>query len=282
MGYVDDTKLLLALPPSDLKVAIHDLNSDLHAVAKWCSTNSLLINPDKTKLLIVGVPQLTRGLSLPPVVLMGKSTKPSAVVKDLGVWVDTAVTFDDHISKLSSSCLYKLCRINKIKHLLDSKTLILIINALIFSRLFYCSNVWGNTSSKNICKLQLIQNFACRIILGLKKLDYVSIARKSLGWLSVRQKLRLNTVTMVHNCRINQAPPYLCNLFHDRFSVSGRSTRNKSQLNLPKCRLSTGRRSFAFRGAKEYNLLPEYIRVTNNILSFKRKAAAYFLNIFPN
>ena len=55
MGYVDDTKLLLALPPSDLKVAISDLNSDLCAVAKWCS-NSLLINPDKTKFLIVGVP----------------------------------------------------------------------------------------------------------------------------------------------------------------------------------------------------------------------------------
>ena len=34
MGYVDDTKLLLALPPSDLKVAISDLNSDLQAVAK--------------------------------------------------------------------------------------------------------------------------------------------------------------------------------------------------------------------------------------------------------
>ena len=33
------------------------------------------------------------------------------------------------------------------------------------------------------------------------------------------------------------------------FSVSGRSTRNKSQLNLPKCRLSTGQRSFAFRSA---------------------------------
>ena len=29
MGYVDDTKLLLALPPSDLKVAIPDFNSDL-------------------------------------------------------------------------------------------------------------------------------------------------------------------------------------------------------------------------------------------------------------
>ena len=161
---------------------------------------------------------------------------------------------------------------------MDNKTLSLIIRALIFSRLCYCSSVWGNTSSKNISKLQLIQNFACRIILGIKKFDHVSAARKSLGWLSIREKLLLNIVTMVQKCRTNQAPPYLCNLFHDRFSVWGRSTRNMSQLNLPKCRLSTGQRSFTFRGlAKEYNLIPENIWNLNNISSFRRKVAAHFL-----
>ena len=104
-------------------------------------------------------------------------------------------------------------------HLLDRKTLLLVTNTIIFRRLFYCSNVWGNTSSKNIYKLQLIQNFSCRILLGLQKFDHVSAARKSIGWLCVRQKLRLNSVIMVHKCRIYQTPPYLCNLFHDRFSV---------------------------------------------------------------
>lgn len=97
-------------------------------------------------------------------------------------------------------------------------------------------------------------------------------------WLAKRpSETKLNTLIMVQKCRINQAPPYLCNLFHDRFSVSGRSTRNKSQLNLPKCRLSTSQRSFAFRGTKEYNLLPEDIWATNSISSFKRKAVAHFL-----
>ena len=149
-----------------------------------------------------------------------------------------------------AACIIYVASI-ELKHHLDNKTLSLIIKALIFSRLFYCSSVWGNTFSKNISELQLIQNFVCRIILGTKKFDHVSAVRKSLGWLSVRQKLLLNTVTMVQKCRTNQAPPYLCNLFHDKFSVSGHSTRNMSQLNLPKCRLSTGQRSFVFRGAKE-------------------------------
>ena len=73
-------------------------------------------------------------------------------------------------------------------NVMDNKTLSLIIRALIFSRLCYCSSVWGNTSSKNISKLQLIQNFAYRIILGITKFDHVSAAHKFLGWLSVRQK----------------------------------------------------------------------------------------------
>ena len=65
---------------------------------------------------------------------------------------------------------------------------------------------------------------------------------------------------MVQKRRINQVPPYLRNLFHDRFSVSGRNTRNKSQLNLPKSILSTGQRYFAFLGAKEYNLVIAAVR----------------------
>ena len=85
IGNVNDTKLLLALPQSDVSVAIPDLNSDLREIAKWCSLNSLLINLSKTKVLVVGVPQLTRNVSLPHVVLLGNNIKPSSVVKDLGV-----------------------------------------------------------------------------------------------------------------------------------------------------------------------------------------------------
>ena len=81
MGNVNDTKLLLALPQSDVSVAIPDLRE----IAKWCSLNSLLINLSKTKVLVVGVPQLTRNVSLPHAVLLGNNIKPSSVVKDLGV-----------------------------------------------------------------------------------------------------------------------------------------------------------------------------------------------------
>ena len=74
----------------------------------------------------------------------------------------------------------KLIQINRIKHLLDKEMLLLFINSFVFSRLFYCSSVWSNTFSTIIHKLQLVQNFAARIILGLCKDDHISAGLRSL------------------------------------------------------------------------------------------------------
>ena len=70
--------------------------------------------------------------------------------------------------------MQKLIEINRIKHLLDKKTLLLLMDSFIFSKLFYCSTVWSNTSKSNIEKLQLVQNFAAHIVLGLRKYDHIS------------------------------------------------------------------------------------------------------------
>ena len=94
----------------------------------------------------------------------------------LGVFLDHCLSYDEHIRKTVARCMNKLNQINRIKHLIDKETLLSIINfsSFVFSRLFYCSSVWSNTSATNIYKLQLVQNFAARIILGLRKYDHTS------------------------------------------------------------------------------------------------------------
>ena len=67
--------------------------------------------------------------------------------------------------------------------------LIIIINALVFSNLFYCSSVWGNTTQANLDKLQAVQNFACCIVCGAKKFDHITPLLKDLRWLPIRQQL---------------------------------------------------------------------------------------------
>ena len=68
--------------------------------------------------------------------MLGTEIKPVAVAKDLGVHIDCHLNFNEHITKTVSDCIFKLSRVNRIKHLLDQKTLIYLMNAFMFSKLF--------------------------------------------------------------------------------------------------------------------------------------------------
>ena len=106
--------------------------------------------------------------------LLGKDLIPEDVAKDLGVTFDCNFNFNDHIVKLTALCMSILGQINRVKHVFNKELLIIIIKALVFSKLFYCSSVWSSTSGKNIKKLQHVQNFAARIISGHSKYDHVT------------------------------------------------------------------------------------------------------------
>ena len=67
----------------------------------------------------------------------GKPISSTPVAKDLVVFLDQCLSYDEHIRKTVASCINKLIQINIIKHLLDEETLLLIINSFVFSRLFY-------------------------------------------------------------------------------------------------------------------------------------------------
>ena len=101
----------------------------------------------------------------------------TCTAKDLGVTLDSNLSYDKQVIKTVSSCMSRLGQISRTKHAFDKRTLLIIINALVFSKLFYCSNVWANTSKCNIKKLQAVQNFACRIVSGTRKYDVTPLLK---------------------------------------------------------------------------------------------------------
>ena len=95
--------------------------------------------------------------------------------------LDSRLSHDQQVTSVTSTCIAKLCQINRVQHILDKRTLTYIINALIFSRIYYCSCVWSNTAKKSVAKLQSVQNFAARIVSGARKYDHVTPLLQSLG-----------------------------------------------------------------------------------------------------
>ena len=57
--------------------------------------------------------------------------------------------------------------------------------------------------------MQLAQNFAGRIVLGLRKYDHISEGLKSLRWLPIAVKLFINDSVMIHKCLSGRTPDYL-------------------------------------------------------------------------
>ena len=88
----------------------------------------------------------------------------------------------------------------------------------------------------------------------------------------MNDKLLVNDLLMVHKCIHDLIPSYLTGKFTQRMI---------RELDLPFCRLKTGQRSFAFRGAKLYNNLPNEIMQTSDIdvKKFKAKVCNYLLNL---
>ena len=169
-----------------------------------------------------------------------------------------------------SSCLSKLCQINRVKNSFDKTTLELLITALVFSKMLYCSSVWANTSSLNVNKLQSIQNFACRIVTNTRKCDHVTPLLPELNWLPVREQLRYRDTVLAYKCQNGLAPQYLMDKFSKRLCIHNRDTRARDSLQIPLFRTKTGQRSFSFRGTNIWNNLDDDLKQHTSLTSFKR------------
>ena len=92
----------------DWAKSVSVVNGDLLRILNWCFDNRLLLNPEKTQLMLPGSRQI---LPNPPEVrfsLLGNDLIPAKAVEDLNVTSDPNLTFDDHVLKTVSSCMPSL------------------------------------------------------------------------------------------------------------------------------------------------------------------------------
>ena len=127
-----------------------------------------------------------------------------------------------------------------------------IINALIFSKPFYCSNLWINTSKPYINKLQAIQSF-----------------RRSYCDRHVSTQLYLRTAIMAFKCPTGRVPEYLLSQLITRIKVSRRTTRNSQKLNIPLFKAANGQRTFYYRIVITWNSLHSSLKTINSMPIFK-------------
>ena len=226
----------------------------LQSALGWFVQNTLKINPNKTELLVIKSqkkrcdPHLT--------IRFGDSIiKPSSSAKILGIYVDSALTWEKQVSQVVRRCFHVLVGLSKLRHKIPSVTKKLLIEALVFPYLTYCCTVWGGCSTVHRNRLQKVINFAVRIVAGLKRHDHVTPAREALGWPRFDDMLEERDIALIRRLTSDGAPPALSNIVQRRSDVSQRCTRGTvgDMLDLPKIETERARRHFPFRSVTSWN-----------------------------
>ena len=98
----------------------------------------------------------------------------------------SCLSFEHHIKSLCSRLNGTISYLNSFKNTLDQKSRILLINALIFSHLNYCSSICGKCSEKLQYEVQKCINFAAKVASNGKylKRDHVTPLLRNLKWIN--------------------------------------------------------------------------------------------------
>jgi len=118
-------------------------------VKDWMANSFLLLNSDKTEILFIGPESLGSHLD--------GCTVHSSTVKNLGVVLDSNLSFENHISHVKKTAFFHLRNIAKLQNMLS------VSDAFMTSRLDYCNALLGGCPASSINKLQIVQNAAARV-----------------------------------------------------------------------------------------------------------------------
>ena len=148
----------------------------------------------------------------------------------------------------------------------DKSSFKIIIHATVTSLLDYCNSLLSGLPASSIRDLQLVQNFAARLILNRNKFCHITPLLYELHWLLIESRIKFKVLIFIYKSLHDLAPTYLADLL--TFYVPSRTLRSSSNLDLVVPRYNKNRFgacAFSVFGPKAWNDLPYEIKSASSI-----------------
>jgi len=101
--YTDDSQLYLLARQHEARDAEQRLVACMEDIAQWLASNRLKLNPAKTDFMWCATHRRQHQLSKDHVTFAGLDIQPSSTVRDLGVILDSELSFGPHTSASQSA-----------------------------------------------------------------------------------------------------------------------------------------------------------------------------------
>ena len=264
---------------------IAKLQSCLDDIRSFMNINKLKLNDNKTQMILFSSRYMQAPDYIPPI-RMGDVILPmSTCVKTLGVFFDSQLNMNTHISSVCKSANYHLRKLGRSRHYLTQSSTETLVHAFISSKIDYCNSLLYGLPDTQVRRLQYIQNSAARIVTRTRKFDHISPVLLDLHWLPVRERIEYKILLFVFKCLSENvySPVYLnqkINVYQPRRSLR---SANHVSLQIPSFNLATcGKISFKYSAPILFNYLSTEIRDCNTIDTFKTKIKTHLFNRLYN
>ena len=165
VGYVDDGAYSYA--HSDPKVLSDVLSEKYSLIEDWINSNKLVIDPDKTHLMVMGPNKVSNKRNMVSVKAGQFSITPSVSEKLLGCNLHQSLKWNLHISLLMKSLSTRINGIRKISYNSSFRTKLMVANGVyMMSKLVYLMTVLGGAQKYLLNSLQVQQLAVARFVCG--------------------------------------------------------------------------------------------------------------------
>ena len=269
ISYADDTQFLVTGKTTvEIKKKLEKI---IEKADKWYSKNSLMCNPTKTEVIIFTP---TRCNLIPTITSFehGKKCdlKVSQHLKILGVYVDRNLKWDEQVTKLRKKTIGIVKHLHRINKILPLKSKLKLYDSLVAPHFNYADIIWSGCNQANKQKLQTVQNFALKSILGKKKSDSATEALDKLNYLNLEEKRQIHEAVFTHKVLSGNMPRHLTEEYKKLQSHSNNRSADNATLNIPVHRTSRFENGVLYRSVKSWNSTSIDIRKDDTHI-FKRK-----------
>ena len=169
--------------------AINAMERCVVDVRKWMTTGKLLTNDNKMEFLLIGMKQQLAKVSISRITIGDTEIATQLPVRNLGIWFDSNLSMNAHITKTSSAAFYYLCNIRYIRKYLSKSSTETLVHAFISSRVDYCNSLFFGLPAYQLNKLQRVQNTAARLVYCESKYCHILPLLHCLHWLSIKYRI---------------------------------------------------------------------------------------------
>ena len=242
-----------------------ELENNCEVVSNWMGENMLQLNADKTHVMTIGTRErLAQPGNQISVSMDGIRLEENPEHREtlLGIIIDANLKWHGQIEFLLKKLKSRLAGLAHVRSVLPYHLRKVVSESLFTSVLSYCLPLFGGCDIGQIQDLQVLQNKAAQLATKSPPRSPRHPMYDRLGWLSVNQLIQYHTVLAVYRVRSTGEPEYLArNLCNDN---------RNGHIIIKNTRLTLLQKSFKFRGACNWNDLPESIRNLQTIAAFKR------------